>query len=39
MLNKTLVLGIGNPILQDDDFGVHVVQQLKTEHLDFRQVG
>jgi hydrogenase maturation protease len=27
--NKTLVLGIGNPILQDDGIGVHVVQQLK----------
>lgn len=38
MLNKTLVLGIGNPILQDDGFGVHVVQQLKTEHFDFPQV-
>ena len=38
MLNKTLVLGIGNPILQDDGIGVHVVQQLKTEHLDLPQV-
>jgi len=38
MLNKTLVLGIGNPILQDDGIGVHVVQQLKTEYLDFPQV-
>jgi hydrogenase maturation protease len=38
MLNKTLVLGIGNPILQDDGIGVHVVQQLKTDNPDFPQV-
>jgi hydrogenase maturation protease len=31
MLAKTLVLGIGNPIMQDDGAGVYVVQQLKTE--------
>lgn len=31
MLNKTLVLGIGNPILQDDGVGVYVVQRLKAE--------
>lgn len=28
-MTKTLVLGIGNPILQDDGVGVYVVQQLK----------
>ena len=37
-LNKTLVLGIGNPLMQDDGVGVHVVQRLKAEHTDFPQV-
>lgn len=37
-LNKTLVLGIGNPLMQDDGVGVHVVQRLKAEYLDFPQV-
>ena len=26
---KTIVLGVGNPILCDDGVGVHVVNQLK----------
>lgn len=37
-LNKTLVLGIGNPLMQDDGVGVHVVQRLKAEYPDFPQV-
>ena len=36
--NKTLVLGIGNPLMQDDGVGVHVVQRLKAEYPDFPQV-
>ena len=38
MSNKTLVLGIGNPLMQDDGVGVHAVQQLKAMHPDFPQV-
>ena len=30
---KTIVLGIGNPILRDDGVGIHVVKQLK-KHID-----
>jgi len=26
---KTIVIGVGNPILRDDGVGVHVIQQLK----------
>ena len=26
---KTLVLGIGNPILQDDGVGIHVINELR----------
>ncbi|WP_262965097.1 HyaD/HybD family hydrogenase maturation endopeptidase [Methylobacter psychrophilus] len=37
-LNKTLVLGIGNPLMQDDGVGVHVVQHLKADNPDFPQV-
>ena len=29
MSNKTLVLGIGNPLMQDDGVGVYAVQRLK----------
>jgi len=32
LLNKTLVLGIGNPLLQDDGVGVHAAQQLKAKN-------
>ncbi len=38
VLNKTLVLGIGNPLMQDDGVGVHVVQHLKTDNPDLPQV-
>jgi hydrogenase maturation protease len=38
MLNKTLVLGIGNPLMQDDGVGVYVVQRLKAEYSSFPQV-
>jgi len=38
VLNKTLVLGIGNPLMQDDGVGVHVVQRLKSEYPDSPQV-
>ena len=38
MSNKTLVLGIGNPLMQDDGIGVHALQQLKAMHPDFPQV-
>lgn len=31
MKNKTLVLGIGNPILGDDGVGIHAVRKLKEE--------
>ncbi|WP_026604210.1 HyaD/HybD family hydrogenase maturation endopeptidase [Methylomonas sp. 11b] len=31
MVTKTLVLGIGNPIMQDDGVGVYVVQRLKAD--------
>ena len=37
---KTLVLGVGNPILKDDGVGIHVVRELK-KHLggvDFEEV-
>jgi len=37
-MNKTLVLGIGNPLMQDDGVGVYVVQQLKANHPDYPQV-
>lgn len=30
---KTIVLGVGNPILRDDGVGIHVVKQLK-QHID-----
>lgn len=44
MVTKTLVLGIGNPIMQDDGVGVYVVRQLKKEqaylsHVDFLDGG
>ena len=29
---KTIVLGVGNPILQDDGVGIHVINELR-EHL------
>jgi hydrogenase maturation protease len=38
VLNKTLVLGIGNPLMQDDGVGVHVVQRLKSEYPDSPQI-
>ena len=38
MLNKTLVLGIGNPLMQDDGVGVYVVQQLKAQYPDYPKV-
>ena len=38
MLDKTLVLGIGNPLMQDDGVGVHVVQRLKAEYPDSPEV-
>ena len=28
---KTIVLGVGNPILRDDGVGIHVIQQLKQQ--------
>lgn len=31
MTSKTLVLGIGNPIMQDDGAGVYVVKQLQAQ--------
>ncbi len=38
MSNKTLVLGIGNPLMQDDGICVHAVQQLKAMYPNFPQV-
>ena len=38
MLNKTLVLGIGNPLMQDDGVGVYAVQRLQTLYPDLPQV-
>ena len=38
MSNKTLVLGIGNPLMQDDGAGVHAIQQLKAMYPDLPQV-
>ena len=38
MSNMTLVLGIGNPLMQDDGVGVHAVQQLKAMYPNFPQV-
>ncbi len=38
MLNKTLVLGIGNPLMQDDGVGVYVVQRLKADFPDYPHV-
>ncbi len=32
MLNNTLVLGIGNPLMQDDGVGVLAIKKLKSEH-------
>ena len=29
MMKKTIVIGIGNPILQDDGVGIHVADELK----------
>lgn len=37
-MNKILVLGIGNPLMQDDGVGIHVIQQLKAMSLPFPQV-
>ena len=37
-LNKTLVLGIGNPLMQDDGVGVHAIQRLKAMYPDSPQV-
>lgn len=31
---KTMVLGVGNPILRDDGIGIHVIEALRKEHLD-----
>lgn len=33
MIDKTLVLGIGNLVLQDEGVGIHVVQALEKEEL------
>jgi hydrogenase maturation protease len=30
---KTIVLGVGNPILQDDGVGFHVIEALRKKHL------
>ena len=38
MMNKTLVLGIGNPLMQDDGIGVYVVQKLRTDYPDLSGV-
>lgn len=29
MANKTLIIGVGNPILKDDGVGIHAVRQLR----------
>jgi hydrogenase maturation protease len=34
---KTIVLGVGNPILQDDGVGIHVINELR-EHLNDSRV-
>ena len=34
---KTIVLGVGNPILQDDGVGIHIANQLK-EHINHSDV-
>ena len=31
---KTIVLGVGNPILSDDGVGIHVVEELKKKNFD-----
>lgn len=33
-MNKTIVLGIGNPILRDDGVGIRVVEKLKSQFHD-----
>ena len=33
MIDKTLVLGVGNLVLQDEGVGIHVVQALEKEEL------
>lgn len=33
-MKKTIVLGIGNPILQDDGVGIHVANELKKHIID-----
>ena len=38
MNTKTLVLGIGNPIMQDDGVGVYVVQRLKADQRELSHV-
>ena len=35
---KTMVLGVGNPILQDDSIGLHIVESLKTKITDLTVV-
>jgi len=30
---KTIVLGVGNPILQDDGVGLHVIEAVRKKHL------
>jgi hydrogenase maturation protease len=29
MNNKTLIMGVGNPILKDDGVGIHAVRELR----------
>ncbi len=33
---KTIVLGVGNPILQDDGVGIHVINELRAHLKDSR---
>ncbi len=35
---KTIVLGIGNPILQDDGVGIHVINELRQHLKDSRVI-
>jgi hydrogenase maturation protease len=35
---KTIVLGVGNPILQDDGVGIHVINELRKHLIDSRVI-
>ncbi len=36
MKNKPVILGLGNPLFQDEGLGIHLIHQLMQEEIDER---